>query len=152
MTERLRIKRLLVPVDGSECSRYAAEHAVRIAAEYGAEIVFLHAVDEVVVSQLAQHDSDDGRALVRERLLAQGQTFTRDAARLAGGRVSCREEVAEGDPCALICESAAASDADLIIMGKAGRRGTRRILMGSVTRRVIESTDVPVLVVAHPPR
>ena len=58
--------------------------------------------------------------------------------------------IAEGDPCAVICDTAGAQDVDLIVMGKIGRRGARRILMGSVTRRVIESSDRPVLVVGAP--
>jgi nucleotide-binding universal stress UspA family protein len=40
---------------------------------------------------------------------------------------------------------------NLIVMGKIGRRGARRILVGSITRRVIESTELPILIVTGPP-
>ncbi len=147
----LRIARILVPVDGSECSRWAAEHALRIAQAYGAEVVFLHAVDTQVVEELAQSEPEDGRR-ARERLLENGRIYLADAARLAAERgVAHREQLDEGDPCAVIVAASDAADVDLVVMGKMGRRGARRILMGSITRRVVESSERPVLIVSTPP-
>ena len=153
MTESIHIDRILVPVDGSEFSRYAAEHAVRVAQEYGAEVVFLHVVDDQIVGQLAHWEPHDGEPHARERLVEQGQIYLRDVARLAEGHgVTHREIIAEGDPCAVICDNATQFGVGLIVMGKIGRRGLRRILVGSITRRVIESTELPILIVTHPPR
>ncbi len=144
------IRRLLVPVDGSEHSRNAAEQAVRVAEPHGAEIVFLHVVDPQVAADLEESDLDGGAL---DRLRAQGQAFLHDVARLAEEHgLAHREELAEGDPAAVICDVAAREDADVIVVGKLGRRGARRILMGSITRRLIESGERPVLVVMGPPR
>jgi nucleotide-binding universal stress UspA family protein len=152
MTAAIHITRILVPVDGSECSRYAAEHGVLIAQAYASAVVFLHVVDDQIAGQLAQLEPVDGEARARERLVEQGRIYLRDVARLAVERgVKCEEIVAEGDPCAAICDRAARHQVDLIVMGKIGRRGARRILVGSITRRVIESTALPVLIVAGPP-
>lgn len=152
MTDGIHITRILVPVDGSEFSRYAAEHGVRIAQAYGSTMVFLHVVDDQLAAQLAQCDPQDGEARARERLVEQGQIYLRDVVRLAAERgIAHQEIVAEGDPCAVICDTATRSAVDLIVMGKIGRRGARRILVGSITRRVIESTELPVLIVAGPP-
>jgi nucleotide-binding universal stress UspA family protein len=149
MTEGLQVKRLLVPVDGSECSRFAADQAVRIAAAFGAEIVFLHAVDDHVVDVLAEFDSEDARRPLRDRLAENGRAYLRDAARLANAcHVRHREEIRQGDPCVVVCDAAQEHDVDCIVMGKTGRRGTRRILTGSVTRRVTECTDRPVLIIS----
>ena len=151
MTDPLQISRILVPVDGSDCSRHAAELAMRLAHAYGAELILLHAVDAQVVEELAQRETDDGQH-IRDRLLENGRIYLRDIARVAEERgLAYRERVEEGDPCAVICEAAASAGADLIVMGKIGRRGARRILMGSITRRVIESTDRLVLIVSGPP-
>jgi nucleotide-binding universal stress UspA family protein len=153
MSDSIRLDRILVPTDGSEFSRYAAEHAVRLAQEYGAEVVFLHVVDDQIVGQLAHWEAHDGEAHARERLVEQGQIYLRDVARLAEGRgVAHREVIAEGDPCAVICDNATHYRVRLIVMGKIGRRGLRRILIGSITRRVIESTELPILIVTQPPR
>ena len=151
MNSPLHITRILVPVDGSACSRYAAEHAVRIAQAYAAEVIFLHAVDDQVVEQLAIRETDGGQN-IRERLMETGHMYLRDVARFAAdAHLAHRQELDVGDPCAVICDAAAHLDVDLIVMGKIGRRGARRILMGSITRRVAESTDRPVLIVSGPP-
>jgi nucleotide-binding universal stress UspA family protein len=151
MTEALQVRRLLVPVDGSECSRLAAAQAVRIAAAFGAEIVFLHAVDDQVVDVLAQHDSEEARNHLLGRLVENGRAYLRGMARLANAaHVPYREEIREGDPCVIVCEAAQEHDVDCIVMGKTGRRGARKFLTGSVTRRVTECTDRPLLIVSGP--
>lgn len=151
MTTALQVARILVPVDGSECSRHAAERAMQIAQAYGAELLFLHVADAQVVDALLQRASDDGQR-IRERLVENGWMYVRDIARLAQKRgLTYREQVTEGDPCSVICETATAGNVDLIVMGKIGRHGARRILMGSISRRVIESTDRPVLIISAPP-
>jgi nucleotide-binding universal stress UspA family protein len=151
MNDSIRIARILVPVDGSEFSRYAAEHAVRIAQAYASELVFLHVVDDQIVAQLAHAAPENGEARARERLIEQGRIYLRDVARLAEERgLAHHEAVAQGDPCAVICDSATSYGVNLIVMGKLGRRGARRILIGSITRRVIESTELPILIVTGP--
>lgn len=145
--------RILVPVDGSEYSRFAAAYAVRLAQSEGAEVVFLHVVDEQIAEELAQSVREgDGRRM-EERLEEHGRACLSDVARLAEAHhVPHRELLAEGDPCAVICDTATREGSDLIVVGRIGRRGARRILMGSITRRVIESTDRPVLVLTSAPR
>jgi nucleotide-binding universal stress UspA family protein len=152
MNEMYRITRILVPVDGSDFSRYAAEHAVRLARTYAAEVVFLHVLDEQIISEIGQQQGLDGEERTHERLLDHGEGCLRNVARLAEEHgVAHREVVAEGDPCAVICETAKRERVDIIVVGRIGRTGARRILMGSITRRLIESTDRPVLVVTAPP-
>lgn len=152
MTDQLRIARILVPVDGSECSRYAARHAVRFAQAFAGEIVFLHVVDDQLVSQLAQGVGEGEKSHVRDRLFEQGSVYVHDVARLAAEQaLAHREAVAEGDPCAVVCDTATRLGVDLIVIGKTGRRGARRILVGSLARRVIECSTLPVLIVSAPP-
>jgi len=152
MADLYHLGRILVPVDGSECSRFAAEHATRIAQALGGELILLHVVDSQVVDQLAQRE-DDGEPRVRDRLIENGRVYLQDVAKLAEARnVPHSEQIQEGDPCSVICDAAAAANVNLIVMGKMGRRGARRILVGSITRRVIECSDRAVLVVSAPPR
>ncbi len=152
MNQVYRARRILVPVDGSEFSRYAAEEAVRLAQTYGSELIFLHVVDSQVVEALAQREGDGGLR-VRDRLSENGRVYLQDVARVAEEcKLPHREEVSEGDPCAVICDTAARADVDLIVMGRIGRRGARGILVGSITRRVIECSDRAVLVIPGLPR
>jgi len=152
MTAGLRFTRVLVPIDGSDCSRQAADYAIRLAAASGAELIFIHAVDDQMLEQLALHASHDERRRVHEQLRATGQAHLHDVARAADiAHVIHREVVEDGDPCVVICEAAVQHAVDLIVMGKIGRRGARRIVMGSITRRVTEASDRPVLIVAGTP-
>ncbi len=152
MNQVYRARRILVPVDGSEFSRYAAEEAVRLAQTYGSELIFLHVVDSQVVDALVQREGDGGLR-VRDRLSENGRVYLQDVARMAEEyKLPHREEVSEGDPCAVICDTAARADVDLIVMGRIGRRGARSILVGSITRRVIECSDRAVLVIPGLPR
>jgi len=146
----LVLRRLLVPVDGSEYSRHAAEHAIRIAQAYGAELLLLHVIDDQVLDQVAQRGED--RQRVCERLHDAGRGYLHDLGRhAASAGVAHREQIEIGDPAALICEVAARAQSDLVVIGKIGRRGARRIVMGSIARRVIEAAEIPVLVVSRPP-
>ncbi len=155
MAEGWTIRRILTPIDGSEFSRYAAQQAIRLAQTHAAEVVFLHVVDDQTVAELAQWDGEGeapaGEAVVRSRLLDHGRTYLQAMARLAEEQgVAHREELREGDPCAAICDAARQLGADVTVVGRIGRRGARRILMGSITRRLIECSDRPVLVVTGP--
>jgi nucleotide-binding universal stress UspA family protein len=151
MSEMYTITRILTPVDGSEYSRYAAQYAIRLAHAHGAEIVFLHVVDEQLVNELAHWDGDVGAGRTRSRLAENGRVYLDAVAEMAGASgVAHREEMRDGDPCAVICEVAGEFHPELIVVGKIGHHGARRLLMGSITRRLIESTDRPVLVVTGP--
>lgn len=55
--------------------------------------------------------------------------------------------VVEGRPARTIATYAADHDADLVVVGSHGRRGVERILLGSVSQRVLRTVAVPVLVV-----
>lgn len=148
----LALARILVPTDGSECSRRAAEYAVLLARCFGAEVCFVHAVDEKVLRELRRHGAPSDREEDARRLRESGRAQLHDLARLAAGQgLAHREEVLEGDPCNAICDAAERLRADLIVMGKIGQGGARRIVMGSVTRRVAESANRPVLIVGENP-
>jgi len=151
MTEPYQVRRVLVPVDGSEFSRFAAQYAVRLAAAQGSDVVFLHVIDREIVSALTQRGTVSEIA-VRQQLMENAQVYLQDAARLAEeAGVPHREEVHEGDPAAAILDAAARLSADLVVMGRLGRRGARRMLMGSITQRVIECGDRAILVINGPP-
>ncbi|GAD52733.1 hypotheical conserved protein [Halarchaeum acidiphilum MH1-52-1] len=133
---------ILVPTDGSPEAEAAIEHAVDIASKYDARIHALYIVDASAYATL------DATETVIEDLEDEGEeavATVEEAAAAAG--VDARTAVVNGNVHELITAYARNNDIDLIVMGTHGRRGIDRFLLGSVTERVIRTTDVPVLTV-----
>jgi len=144
-------RRILAAVDGSSTSRKAAEAAIALAAAGSADVVLLHVLDDALLRDLASLTGDRPDA-VRQRLERQGDEILRDLCEAAAKReVACTRRMEPGDPPRVIDEVAREIGADAIVVGKVGRRGVRRWMIGSVTRRLIESTHVPVVVIAAAP-
>lgn len=139
------VDRILVPTDGSNGSRRAAERAIEIAATDGAVIHALHVVNMQDIGFAA---IPDDLAETRGHLERKGTEYVEeivDMGETAGVEVLTAIEA--GIPEDVIVEYVTDSDVDLVVMGKRGRSGIDRLLVGSTTNRVIGSTDVPVQVV-----
>ncbi|MFC5367149.1 universal stress protein [Salinirubrum litoreum] len=135
------ISSILVPTDGSECAHTAVDHAGDLARAVDATLHIVYVVEEGQVL-----DGDRARRL-RETLEEIGET----ALEAALGRVqsstylSTATAILTGPPSFEIVRYAADHDVDCIVMGTHGRKGVRRILLGSVTERVVRRADVPVI-------
>ena len=88
-----------------------------------------------------------GEKEVEAELEEQGRRYL-DLARKDAGRLGITAEgrTRKGDPFEEIIAEANDLHADLIVMGHTGRRGTTRVLIGSVTQRVLDYAPCPVLV------
>ncbi len=138
---------ILAPTDGSQDAERAARLAFRLAKLCGAQVTMLYVVDSAVVTEMTRFSSHVP-ADVTSELQHTGRQYLhhlQNLARQAGLEV--RPEMREGEPHEAIVALANGIDADLIVMGHVGQRGPRRILIGSVTERVIEFAHCPVLVV-----
>ena len=148
MTERQAIfQHILVPTDGSQLSIAAGRIAVRLAASQGARITFVYVVDTAVVDQLT---ATSGKLVqqVRQELERTGQRYLDHLSRLAlDAGLKTSQLIRHGTPYGEIESLAREQGIDLIVIGQASHRGPRRVLVGSVTQRVIEYTPCPVLVV-----
>jgi len=138
------IKKILVPTDGSDYSVRAAEYGIGIAKMLSAEILVLYVIDEVVINQISKTTERDG---LEQELKEAGQRYVNYVLGLAEkGGVKSSSLLARGIPYEQIVHLARDLSFDLIVMGSYGRRGTERVLVGSVTQRVIEYAPCPVLV------
>ncbi|MDJ0865755.1 MAG: universal stress protein [Myxococcota bacterium] len=141
--------RIVAAVDGSSTSLRAADAAIAMAARSDAELVLLHVLDDELLREVEGVVPDGADA--RRRLQDDAEEILSHLAGQAAERgVACSLQLAEGDPPREIAAAARELDADLILVGKIGRRGVRRWMIGSVTRRLIESTRIPVVVIAAP--
>lgn len=140
-------KKILVPVDGSRYSLDAVCLASKMARFHGSELMILHVVDESLLDHLARF-TEKSREAIRNELRKSAHGFLDDMQRQASlESVSSEILIEEGVPHEIILRESNAWGADLIVMGKLGRRGVSKILLGSVAERVIEFSDIPVLVV-----
>lgn len=140
-------QRMLVPTDGSEPSLQAVQMALRIIELCPAcNLTVLYVVDRLVLSELVRFSKRSEKEVEAE-LEEQGRRYLelarKDAERQ---RVAAQCHIRRGDPFEEIIGEAHDLNADLIVMGHTGRRGTNRVLIGSVTQRVLDYAQCPVLV------
>jgi nucleotide-binding universal stress UspA family protein len=143
------IRRILCPLDFSDASDHAFEHALALAGWYGARVSALHVIAPVTVPMMAAGAPPYATqmpvgAAERQRLVAL--MSSRFAA--AGPATPVEAVLQDGFPVQVILECA--RDADLIVLGTHGASGFEHLLLGSVTEKVLRKAACPVLTV--PPR
>jgi len=143
-------QRILVATDGSPLSKKAVSSAIDLAAALGAELIALKVIprypqsyfegsiplsaDEV--AKVEQHWTEDARAVV-DAVKTQGEK--------KGVTVKAILSKADVVSDALIA-AAKKHEADLIVMASHGRKGIKRMLLGSETQQVLTHSHIPVLV------
>jgi len=142
-------KRIFVPVDGSSTSNLGLKEALRLAKQHRARLCLFHAVDELFIAAAAEGMvlPDEVFASLRE---AGRKILARAAALARKSGVQARTVLVEtlaGPAADAIVGEAKKWKADLIVMGTHGRRGVRRLVMGSDAEQVLRETPVPVLMV-----
>lgn len=143
---------ILIPTDGSETSQKALDHALELADRYNATIHTLYVIDlEAVDIGLGTEQVQrikEGRYKEMDEIRQRVESATGEIAKQASERgIECIEGARAGRPHASINDYATDNDIDVIVMASHGRSGVRRMLLGSVTEKVIRVSDVPVLVV-----
>jgi nucleotide-binding universal stress UspA family protein len=146
----LAISRILCPIDFSEASQHALDHAVMIAGWYRARITALHVrhpaflvEPPILFADLAQPPMDtleEAESRIHQWLAP---------VRAAG--IVCDVLAVDGNsPAAHIVDVAGRVSADLIVLGTHGRSGFERLLLGSVTEKVVRTARCPVIAVPPP--
>ncbi len=131
----MAVKRILVPVDGSEPNLKAIQEAKTMAKNGECKIVLLHVVD---VDYLLDHS-------ILNELKEQKARILNDAYEKFEG-FDVEKYLVLGDPAEEIIKKAVEENIDLIIMAKRGLTGLKRYLIGSVTSKVVTYSEVPVLI------
>jgi universal stress protein A len=136
-----KIRKILVPVDFSPCSRAALEHALALSRAVGASV---HALHVWKPEEGNGHLVDTAEAALTAEA-ARLRTFLAEVATGFEGELQHRVEI--GDPERLIVEDARAGHYDLIAIGTHGSRARSRIATGSVAATVVRTAGCPVLTV-----
>jgi universal stress protein A len=144
----ITIRRILAPTDFSDNSTRAVRFAAELAEKFGAELVFLHVVqdlalvlpDAVMPTPVATPNLDD--------MIAAAKTGIANlVARLSLGGLNPKAEVRVGSPAAEIVAAASDLKADLLCVSTHGRTGLAHFLLGSVAEKIVRYSPCPVLTV-----
>ena len=145
-------QRILVPVDGSATASRGLAEAIALAKTLKAGIRLIHIV--IGVPTLYPPLSAPAVQTLLDLLRSSGESILHEATRTvraAGVTVDSRMVEAFGAEAGeRIIEQASAWPADLIVCGTHGRRGVRRILMGSDAEYILRHSSVPVLMIRCP--
>ncbi len=139
-------RRILVPVDFSEPSRLAIDHATELAGTYGAEVDLLHVVEEV--SLPTAYGVEPIGFAVPEIVDNSEKALARMAEEEIGYE-HVAVEVRPGYPSTTILDYVDERNVDLVVIATHGRTGLDRLLMGSVAEKVVRRASCPVFTVKH---
>jgi len=143
-------KRILIPTDGSKVADKAVKAGIRFAKEIGARAVGYYAIEPVQAYYYSEGAMVDGRLIAEfdRQSKAAGEKALAAMAKLArAGRVRfdslCNKPRTAYDG---IIAAARRKKCDVIFMASHGRSGLAKLVMGSVTQKVLAQSKIPVVV------
>ena len=135
-------RRILVGYDGSAAGRKAFEMALALAAQHGAE---LHVISVARPSEIG--DDVETEAVIEHSRAYHRRLLAELKAAAATKQVKTHYEVAVGHPAEQIIYHADKHQCDLIVVGDRGRSKFAKLVLGSVSKNVVQYAGRPVLVV-----
>jgi universal stress protein A len=141
----ISLKKILCPIDHSDCSKEALKYAVSFAMKNEAKLYLLHIIDirsfnDSVVAMSQQIPDEETLELLRIKLLDCIPEEIRDD-------MNVEAIVVQGIPFAEIISTAREKDIDMIVIGSHGRTGLKHMMLGSVSEKVVRKAPCPVLTV-----
>ncbi len=140
----IKIRRVLVPVDFSDHSQNALRYAVAFASQFGAELILVHIVEQMVYPGDWMYPplaSSDFATEKREQILERLKQLS------AGVGVKARQIVRLGRAWQEVVEIAKEQKADILIIATHGYTGLKHVLLGSVAEKIVRHAPCPVLTV-----
>ena len=146
-------KKILLPTDGSKNAERAGEYAISHADLTGDAIIVLHVIDTDYLGAIPQPDiresldkdlrADGGRAVEKfkkkvEEIQCNGKCQN----------IVFKTLIKEGKPADVILKTIDEEGIDQVVIGKSGKHGLERLLLGRTTDRVVKEAKVPVSVIS----
>lgn len=147
------MKKILLPTDGSKNAERAGEHAIAMSDIDGADILVLYVIDTDYLNALPQRDL---RKQIADQLKEEGKRAVEkfeakiEKEQCAGKckNVNLIIIIKEGKPADTILKVAEEEGVDQIVIGKSGKHGLDKLILGSTTDRVVRGAKVPVDVIS----
>jgi nucleotide-binding universal stress UspA family protein len=143
---------ILVAIDDNETSRLALDEAFALAKLHNAPLDIVHAVDKSLVQAFSTRGTTPQNVRQLEQtLLDKGQTILAEATALAeAAGVAATPRLLASHDCDCVeqvCQAIEETGADLLVVGSHGRRGLRRLLLGSVAEDLLRKVSISILIV-----
>ncbi len=141
----ISLKKILCPIDHSDCSKEALKYAVSLAMKDEAQLYLLHIIDirscnESLDTMSVQIPDKETLEQLRTKLLDCIPEEIRDD-------MNVEAIVIQGVPFAEIISTARENEIDMIVIGSHGRTGLAHMMLGSVSEKVVRKAPCPVLTV-----
>jgi nucleotide-binding universal stress UspA family protein len=139
----MKAKKILVPLDFSDCSEAALGFATSLARDTGATLLLVHVDDTPLLLEGDEY-------LGAPPWVTEKEARARlDAVILPDPNTPCERYLENGNPWIQIIQLAKDQQVDFIVMGTHGRRGLSRMLLGSIAEAVMRRAPCPVITVKH---
>jgi len=142
---KLKVKRILVPLDGSETSLHSLKYAIDLAKQCDASIIGLH-----VITDMSLFTAAHAIVVKEDKWPSHVTDFMKEAQILTEKKNADYEQIVIGGKSAgydiLTFAESKSNAIDLIIMGRRGRSFPKEVFFGSTTNFIIHKSRVPVLV------
>jgi len=138
------MKKILVPIDGSQNSLEALKWARGMAEKYGSQIIILNIqkpVSYATAETVSVREDPDLFAKIGEKVIDAGLEA------IKGTPVDVKTEVNFGDPAEQILDVIDKEDVDMVVMGSQGITGIKKFLIGSVSNKVLAHSSKPVMII-----
>ena len=144
----ISLKKILCPIDHSDCSKEALKYAVSFAMKEEAKLLLLHIIDirsfnEELDAISKQIPDEETFEQLRIKLLDCIPEAIRDD-------MDVEAIVIQGIPFVEIISTAKEKEIDMIVIGSHGRTGISHMMLGSVSEKVVRKAPCPVLTVRQP--
>lgn len=137
---------ILIPTDGSSCSKRATQEALALARQIGARVTFVYVLERELPALLLGPETLPYYAELVHDLEEEGRAALVEAAGMADAAgVAHKETLVQGHPVDSILQLS--QQHDLVVMGSHGRGVLDQLLLGSVAAGVLHRSQKPVLVV-----
>lgn len=145
VASRRTIRSVLAPVDFSDSARLALTYARELAALYGARLDVLHVVEEAVFPTV--YGIEPVSVAVPDVLDRTEEALDALVREVEGADVPIRTQVIVGHSASGVLDVIDEGDVDLVVIATHGRTGIKRLLLGSVTEKVVRMAPCPVFTV-----
>ncbi|MHC4268471.1 MAG: universal stress protein [Planctomycetota bacterium] len=142
-------KRIVVPIDFSDCSRIALEYAAATARAHKSKLTILHVYEEAFIEPYinAANSEKEANEIIREIEKVNESKYDEFLKTVDLSEVEYEKLLIKGIPETDIVETAMEQKANLVVMGTHGRTGIKHILIGSTAEEVVRTVHCDTIIV-----